>query len=190
MTMNTSKIKNLMVVAFLGLTSGFSIAADAPPPASAAPSAENPATRLSPPATSAGTIGQANVTINYGSPSVRGRKIWGALVPYSVVWRSGANEATTFETDKDLKIEGKTLPKGKYAFFTIPTETKWTIIFNKVPDQWGAFHYEQSKDILRVKVSSKKSTEMKERLEYAITDGKITLMWENLEVPISVSQKK
>jgi hypothetical protein len=183
-------IKNIIFIVLMSFSSTLSLAADPTPPPTGAPLGENPATRLSPPATTTGKIGQANITINYGSPSVRGRKIWGGLVPYSVVWRSGANEATTFETDKEIKVEGKNLPAGKYAFFTIPTETKWTIIFNKVPDQWGAFHYEQGKDALRVKVSSKKTTDMKERLEYDIADGKVTLKWENLEIPISITQKK
>lgn len=147
---------------------------------------ENPANRASPPATASGNVGSATLTINYGSPSVRGRKIWGELVPYEKIWRSGANEATTFETDKEIKIEGKSLPAGKYAFFTIPEKKKWTIIFNKVPDQWGAYKYDEKEDVLRVKVSSKKLEPFQERLSYDINQTGFSLKWENLEVPVKV----
>ncbi|MEY4727976.1 MAG: hypothetical protein RLZZ390_500 [Bacteroidota bacterium] len=83
----------------------------------------------SPAQTASGKAGNATVTINYGSPSVKGRKIWGDLVPYGKVWRTGANDATTIEFSADVKIEGQPLAKGKYALFTIPEENGWTIIF-------------------------------------------------------------
>src|SRR6188768_4545868 len=97
----------------------------------------------SPQATATGKIGAANVKIVYCQPSARGRKIMGGLVPYGEVWRTGANEATTIEFDKPVKIEGKDLPAGKYALFTIPNEKEWTIIFNKDVKQWGAFNYKE-----------------------------------------------
>ena len=147
---------------------------------------ENPATRVSPPATATGKVGNATITINYGSPSVKGRKIWGDLVPYDKVWRAGANEATTFETDKDIKVEGKVLKAGKYGFFTIPGEKEWVIIFNKTPDQWGAFKYDEAQDALRVKVKPVKSATMNERLLYTVNNNGISLLWENLEVPVSI----
>jgi hypothetical protein len=150
---------------------------------------DDPAKRASPPASASGKIGEANISITYGSPSVKGRKIWGDLVPYNKVWRSGANEATTFATDKDLMVEGKKLPAGKYGFFTIPGEKEWTIIFNNVPDQWGAYNYDSSKDALRVTVKPVKSNEMNERLVYVIGEKGFMLRWENLEVPVSVSDK-
>ena len=103
----------------------------------------------SPPATATGKIGAATVTIVYSQPSARGRKIMGGLVPYGEVWRTGANEATTIEFDKPVKIEGKDLAAGKYALFTIPGENEWTIIINKDVKQWGAFKYKQEDDILR-----------------------------------------
>ena len=90
--------------------------------------------RPSPAATATGEINGAAITINYSSPGVKGRVIWGGLVPFDKVWRAGANEATTFETSKDIKVEGKNLPAGKYGFFAIPGQTEWTIIFNKVPE--------------------------------------------------------
>ncbi|MEJ0056156.1 MAG: DUF2911 domain-containing protein [Bacteroidota bacterium] len=98
---------------------------------------EDKAARPSPPAQVSKKTSNATVTINYGQPSVKGRKIFGSLEPYGKVWRAGANEATTFEVDKDVKIEGQSLPAGKYGFFAIPDEKEWTIIFNKVPNQWG-----------------------------------------------------
>ena len=84
----------------------------------------------SPSVTATNKIGAATITINYNSPSVKGRSIWGALVPYDKVWRAGANKTTTFETDKDLTIEGKPLVSGKYSIFAIPNEKEWKIIFN------------------------------------------------------------
>lgn len=147
------------------------------------------ANRPSPPATATGKIKGATITINYSSPSVKGRKVWdpsGTLAPYGKVWRAGANEATTFETDKDIKVEGKELPAGKYGFFAIPGESEWTIIFNKVPNQWGAFKYDQAQDQLRVTTKPKKSAQMNERLVYDVTNKGIVLKWENVEVPVAI----
>ena len=133
-----------------------------------------------------GKIGKANISINYGSPSVKGRVIWGNLVPYGKVWRAGANEATTFTCDQSITVEGKTLPAGSYGFFVIPTENEWTIIFNKTANQWGAYEYKEKADALRVMVKSKKSSTMNERLLYKVTASGISLLWENLEVPVSI----
>lgn len=88
--------------------------------------------RLSPAKKEVGTVNGKKITINYSSPSKRKRKIFGGLVPYGKVWRTGANEATTFEVSKDLMVQGKKLPKGKYGLFTIPGEKEWTIIFQHV----------------------------------------------------------
>lgn len=145
--------------------------------------------RPSPPASATGEIGPAIVTINYSSPGVKGRTIWGDLVPYGQVWRAGANEATTFEVDQDVMVEGQLLPAGKYSFYTIPGEEEWTVIFNKVADQWGT-EYDEGQDALRVKVQPRKSATMNERLKYEVTDDGIVLMWENLEVPVSVKAKE
>ena len=142
--------------------------------------------RKSPADSVSGKIGNAGVQIRYSSPSVKGRKIWGDLVPYGQVWRSGANEATTFQTDKDVMVEGKKLPAGKYSLFTIPGEKDWTVIFNKTADQWGAFKYDAKQDVLRVTVQPKKAVTLRERLSYGISKNGISLMWENLEVPVSI----
>ena len=147
--------------------------------------------QASPAATATGAIGAANLTIKYNSPSVKGRAIWGGLVPYDKVWRAGANTATSIETDKDLKVEGKALPAGKYSIYAIPGEKEWTIIFNSQTGQWGVKSATESsldptKDVLRVTVKSKKSATMNERLVYTINDKGFVLSWENLDVPVSI----
>ncbi len=132
-------------------------------------------------------IGKANVKITYGSPAVKGRAIWGGLESYGKVWRAGANDATTFKTDKDVKVEGQSLPAGTYALFVIPEENaEWTVIFNKVAKQWGAYKYDQSQDALRVKVKPRKVTDLQERLKYVITKAGFELRWEHIQLPVSV----
>ncbi|GAB3516568.1 DUF2911 domain-containing protein [Emticicia fontis] len=147
---------------------------------------DDKAKRPSPPATATGEINGKKVTVNYGQPSVKGREVWGKLVPYGEVWRAGANEATTIEFSKDVTIEGKALPAGKYGFFTIPNTNEWTIIFNKVPNQWGAFKYDASQDALRVTVKPKKSKTFNEKLGYAVNKNSVSLAWENAEVAFAV----
>ena len=143
--------------------------------------------RPSPPANVSEKVGNATITIDYSQPSVKGREIWGGLVPYGKVWRTGANEATTFETSADVKIEGESLKAGKYGLFTIPEEDEWTIIFNSVPDQWGAFNYDASKDVLRVKVKPQSVGQNMEKMTFKITsDGMVSLLWEKLKVSFSV----
>ncbi len=147
--------------------------------------------RPSPPATATGTVHGATITINYSSPSVKGRKIWGDLVPYDKVWRAGANEATIFETNKDIKVEGKTLVSGKYSLYAIPGEKEWAIIFNSATGQWGINRdytttEDPAKDVLRVAVKSKKSASFNERLIYTVDNKGFALLWGNLEVPVSI----
>ena len=138
--------------------------------------------RPSPPAQAKGTIQNAEVTIDYSSPSVKGRTIWGDLVPYGKVWRTGANEATTIETSADIMIQGQKLPAGKYALFTIPGKTEWVWIFNSVWDQWGAFKYDQNKDVLRVKAVPQGNPVYNELMRFEIREGMVYLYWENLQV--------
>ncbi|MGN6179942.1 MAG: DUF2911 domain-containing protein [Mucilaginibacter sp.] len=140
---------------------------------------------LSPRDSVSGTIKGTMISINYGSPSVRGRKIWDDLVPYGKVWRTGANEATRFTTDKEITVEGKTLPAGTYGFFAIPSANQWTIIFNSVANQWGAFKYDSTKDVLRVTVTPKKAGKH-ERLVYKINSKGFELDWAELAVPVRV----
>ncbi|MBW4361779.1 DUF2911 domain-containing protein [Flavobacterium taihuense] len=133
-----------------------------------------------------GMINGATIQINYGSPSVRGREIWGKLVPFGEVWRAGANEATTFETNKDLLIEGLRLPAGKYSFFVIPSQTECVIIFNKEPKQWGAYKYDERKDQLRVKVKQQIADSSTEKLTYIINATDVELVWEKWIIGFSV----
>ncbi len=145
----------------------------------------------SPGATATGKINGATITITYASPSVKGRKIWGGLVPYDKVWRAGANEATILETDKDIMVEGKQLAKGKYSLYAIPGEQEWSIILNSETGQWGIKRggdttRDPAKDVAVVKVKPMKAASMNEALVYVVTDKGIALRWENLEVPVAV----
>jgi hypothetical protein len=147
------------------------------------------ASRPSPPATATGKIGKANVTISYSSPSVKGRKVWGDLVPYGKVWRAGANEATIFETDAELTIGGKKLPAGKYSLFAMAGEKEWTFIFNSETGQWGIkkggdANLDRAKDVLTVTAKPKKSAAPNEKLVYVVEKNGFTLKWENLEVMV------
>jgi len=151
------------------------------------------AQRASPAATATGVLTNgANITIKYSSPGVKGREIYGTdLVPYDKVWRAGANEATTFETDKDLKVEGKPLPAGKYSIYAIASAKDWIIIFNSATGQWGINRdgtttEDPAKDVIRVTVTPKKTTTLTERLVYTINKDGFVLSWEYLDVPVSI----
>ena len=149
--------------------------------------------RLSPKAEIKQQVGLTDVQILYGRPGVKGRTIWGKLVPYDAVWRAGANEATKITFSTDVTIEGKKLKKGSYSFFTIPGKKEWTLIFNKVADQWGAFEYNESQDALRIKVKTEKGS-WQEWLLYTITkvsdsSAVIRLEWEKLKIPFKVEVK-
>lgn len=141
----------------------------------------------SPAQTATGKAGNASITINYGAPSVKGRTVWGELVPYGKVWRTGANDATTFETSADIKVEGQALPKGKYALFTIPEKDEWTIIFNKNPKQWGSYSYKQEEDVLRVKVKPAASASFNEVLKFEVSGNKVHFFWEKMHVAFNVN---
>jgi len=149
------------------------------------------ASRPSPPQTASGKVGDANINIQYSSPSVKGRKIFGDLVPYDKVWRVGANEATIFETDKAVTIGGKQLPAGKYSLYATPGEKEWTFIFNSETGQWGIKRTgetskDASKDVLSVKASAVKSPTMNEKLKYEVTSTGFKLSWDNTEVPVMI----
>jgi len=146
--------------------------------------------RKSPRASVSYTIAYTTVDIDYSSPAVKGRSIWGELEPYNQLWRAGANEATTIEFSTPVRVEGKSLPQGKYAFFLIPKdEGKWTAIFNKDADQWGAYSYDKEKDVLRVEVGVQESKVNEERLNYTVVEqeidqGYIRLGWGHTRVYI------
>ena len=142
--------------------------------------------KLSPAETAKGNINGAAITINYGSPSVKGRAIWGGLVPFGQVWRAGANEATTFETSKSIMVEGKELPAGKYGFFILPDKESAIIIFNKVPNQWGAFKYDEKQDQLRVTVKPVKATTNTEKLLYTFDTKGLWIKWDSWYIPVNI----
>ena len=155
---------------------------------------QNNLPRLSPKSFVGQTVGYTNVKIEYGSPGVKERKIWGELVPLNEVWRTGANEATTIEFDKDVLIEGKKVPAGKYSLFTIPGKTKWTVILNNVYDQWGAYKYDKSEDFLRFTVMPKTNVFV-ERLRFTTEfvsayKANINLEWENLKISFMINTEE
>lgn len=139
--------------------------------------------RPSPPASIEETIDGTKIAIRYSQPATKGRTIWGDLVPYGKVWRTGANEATTFAVDEDVLIQGEPLPAGKYALFTIPGKEEWTFIFNKVADQWGAYNYDPKQDALRVTAKPETADDFAERLMFYVNqNGRVRLHWADLTV--------
>jgi hypothetical protein len=144
-----------------------------------------------------------DITIVYSRPGVKGRKIWGELVPYGMnpgneysnnnpyPWRAGANENTTIEFSKDVLVEGNKLPAGKYGIHMIPGEKEWTIIFSKNSEGWGSFGYNEEEDALRVAVTPKEAPE-REWLNYGFgklagTSAVAYLHWEKLIVPFKIA---
>jgi len=136
-------------------------------------------------------LGVTDVTIDYHRPLVKGRTIWGDVVPYGQVWRAGANENTMIRFSDPVTIEGQALPAGTYGLHLLPTETEWTVIFSKNSTSWGSFSYDEKEDALRVKVKPGPA-EMHEALTYDFDDLKpdsavVTMRWEKLAVPFKVA---
>jgi hypothetical protein len=161
-------------------------------------------------------IGVTDITITYARPGVKGRKIWGdplpgqadvkgeatlddqnkrpkdaVIVPWGHVWRTGANEATTFTVTDDVLINGQKLPAGKYSLHTIPTKDEWTIVFNGTANQWGSFDYDPAKDTLRVKAKPQWLNENEEWLTFSfdpVTEdsAQVNIRWEKVNVPFTV----
>ncbi len=137
-----------------------------------------------------GMVDGAKVTVMWGSPSVKGREIWGMLVPYDEVWRTGANETTSLEVDKDILVEGKELKAGKYGIYSIPKEDgSWTVIFNTVWNAWGSFEYDEKKDALRVDVKKEDLKDVSETLEFELEKDGVGFKWEKVKVKFSVKSK-
>lgn len=135
-------------------------------------------------------VGLTDITITFHRPGVKGRVIWGKLVPYGEIWRAGANNATTIEFSDDVKLNGKYLDAGKYSFFILPEKDSFTVMINTEWDQWGAFFVDTSKNVLSFKVKPEK-TEFTEWLDYCFSDlsiysAVISLHWENLSIPFKV----
>ncbi len=149
--------------------------------------ADGESKRPSPLTSTENMVGDAQIKIIYSSPGVKGRTIWGDLVPYNKIWRTGANDATILETSSDLKINGEVLKRGKYSLFTVPGETQWTVMINKVWDQWGAYNYDSSKDAIRMTVEPTTTDSLVERMQFKIEDtGEIKFLWEKLQFSFMV----
>jgi hypothetical protein len=139
-------------------------------------------------------VGDNHVHVDYGSPSVRGRQIWNGLVAYDQVWATGAHKATWIEFSRDVTIDGKQVPKGKYGFFTIPGPKEWTLIVSKDWDMHLADDYRPEQDVVRVKVKPELLDAVTEALTYAVVpegknNGKITMSWEKLSVSLPFRNK-
>jgi len=150
--------------------------------------AQDKSKRPSPPVNVQGTVDGATIKIDYSAPSAKGRKMLGGIEAYGKVWRTGANEATVFEIDKPIQVEGQALAAGKYELFTIPGESEWTIIFQNYRKQWGAYDYKESDDVLRVKVKPGKAPAFVETFAIGVDKGQVTLQWENTLVAFKVKK--
>ncbi len=142
---------------------------------------------LSPHTSAMAMIGSAHIHIDYSSPGVRDRIIFGGLVGYNTVWQAGAHSATWIETNKNLTIDGTLLPAGKYGLFTIPSKGDWVVVINKNWDQHGKDEYDEKDDVLRFNVTPSISDKITEHLEYKVVkiddnNGTISLAWEKVSL--------
>jgi hypothetical protein len=143
--------------------------------------------RASPLVKASAEVNGTQINIEYGQPSKKGRAIFGDLVPYGKVWRTGANEATVIEFSEDVTINGQVVKAGKYALFTIPGEEEWTIILNKVWNQWGAYNYDASKDVISFKVAVETKSEVTEAFTITISKkGLVELYWDKTGVEFKI----
>ncbi|MEO6730108.1 MAG: DUF2911 domain-containing protein [Ferruginibacter sp.] len=150
--------------------------------------AQDKSSRPSPPAKSSVTTDNGvTISIDYSQPSVKGRTIGKEIAPYGQVWRTGANEATVFQINKDVTISGKKLAAGKYGFYTIPGENEWTVIFNKKSDLWGSNGYDQADDALRIVTKPVKTKSFTEKMTFIVNkSGTVSLMWGDAQVDFAV----
>lgn len=172
--------RTLFFLSFLLVTTGFLL------PAAVTAQMQ----RISPHDTVTSVVNGAHIKITYGSPAVKGRKIWGGLVPYDKAWRGGADEATLFTTDKALTIGGKQLPAGTYSVFVIPAKDKWTYVFNSQTGQWGikqggVANYDEGKNVITVSATPK-AAPMAEHLSYQANDKGFGLHWEKMEALVPI----
>ena len=144
--------------------------------------------RPSPPMADTSMVRTSLVTINYSTPGVKNRKLLDGLIPLDKVWRTGANEATVFTTDKDLLVMGQKLPKGRYAFFTEASKDYWQIIFNKEWDQWGAYSYDKKQDALRIRILPYQVEEFQERMLIRFKEEQLIFHWGNLQYTLELEE--
>jgi len=170
--------KHLALCLLLGLTA-FGLSAQIQTPAA------------SPLATVSQQVGLTKVTVEYSRPSAKGRKIFGDLVPFDKVWRTGANKITTIKFDNDVMVSGKKVPAASYGLYTIPGKTEWTIILNSDDQQWGAYAYDEKKDVLRIKAApykTAKAENMTIALEQTSPNNlNVVLSWDKTAVKFAVS---
>jgi hypothetical protein len=134
-----------------------------------------------------------SIKVDYSSPRVKGRKIFGELVPYGQVWRTGANEATTFVTDANVSITGKDVPAGSYTLFTIPNQDKWTLIISKKTGEWG-IPYPEGQDLVRGDMSVSKTPAPVENFTISFHEMgngcHMYIDWENTRATVEITEKK
>lgn len=148
--------------------------------------------RPSPQATFTQTVGVTDITVKYSRPGVKGRTVFGDLVPWDKVWRTGANEATTITFADDVKINGQDLKKGTYSLHTVPGRDQWSIIFNSVADQWGSYSYDPTKDALRVNAKPERNPSPVEWLtidvpQMSADEATFYIRWADVSVPFTVN---
>jgi hypothetical protein len=136
-------------------------------------------------------VGFAEIEVKYSRPGAKGRKVFGELVPYGEIWRTGAHDATTIRFSDSVKLEGNPIPPGTYSLFTIPTENQWTIILNKVAEMHGTSDYTQDQDLVRFNVKSEKSSRLYESFTIEINDliknsAVLFIAWENIQVKVAI----
>jgi hypothetical protein len=159
--------------------------------------AQAPAPKINFPAASpAGTVtqrvGLTDIQINYSRPGAKGRKVFGGLVPYDHVWRTGANTATKISFSTPVKLNGTPIPAGTYELFTIPGATEWTVIIHKNMSQWGAYSYDEKNDVVRVKAAATPLHDPVETLEISLNDlrdesATLNIVWEKVRVPVALT---
>ncbi len=140
------------------------------------------------------TVGLTQVIIDYSRPGMKERKIFGELVPYDKMWRTGANSSTKIEFDNDVIFGGKEVPAGKYALYTIPGELEWTIILNKNIESWGIDQYKEAEDLVRFNVKSAKLNDIVETFTIELSNlksngGNVNISWENTLISVALEVK-
>ena len=140
----------------------------------------------SPAKTTDGRIGTVQIEINYGAPSARGREIFGALVPYNEVWRTGANENTTVSFSEPVRILGQDVPSGTYGLFTTPGRDEWMLHLNSEYEEWGAYGYNEQNNILNRIILPKKADSFQDQLLFSIEDMSVRLSWADLVLDIPI----
>jgi hypothetical protein len=171
-------------------TSGLCLAAGLFAQTPAAPKIDFPA--ASPTATVTQRVGLTDIQINYARPGAKGRKVFGSLVPYGHVWRTGANTATKISLSTPVKLNGTEIPAGTYELFTIPGATEWTVIIHKNMSQWGAYSYDEKNDVARIKAVPVALTTAVESLDLSLNDlrdesATLNIAWEKTRVPVALT---